>query len=71
MLNKMLTFVGLPGHMELVIIGIVAILIFGRQLPKIARNIGQSLVELRKGFKEYHDLENEFDGKDEKKHEES
>ena len=61
MMEQMLAFVGLPGHAELIVIGVVAVLIFGRQLPKIARNLGQSLVELRKGFKEYQDLGDEME----------
>lgn len=50
-----------PGPMEMVVIGVVAVLIFGRSLPKIARNLGKSMVELKKGFKEYHDLEKEIE----------
>lgn len=44
-----------PGPLELTIILIVALLIFGRRLPQIARNVGRSLSEFRKGMKETKD----------------
>lgn len=43
---------GMPGHIEIIIIGIVAILLFGSRLPSLARGFGQSIVEFRKGFRE-------------------
>ena len=49
-----------PGPMEIVVICMVAVLLFGRKLPKMMRGIGQSLVEFRKGMKEYkRETENE------------
>ena len=42
-----------PGPAELVVIGLVALVIFGRNLPKMARTLGQTLIEYRKGMKEY------------------
>jgi len=48
-----------PGPLELVVIGIVAILIFGRRLPEIIGNMGKGINEFRKGLNEGVDHEEE------------
>jgi len=40
------------GPMELSIIGVVAVLLFGNRLPGVARSIGQSFHELKRGLNE-------------------
>ncbi len=44
-----------PGPLELVIIGIVGLLIFGKRLPEIARNLGRGVVEFKKGIRNVED----------------
>ncbi|MCD8350296.1 MAG: twin-arginine translocase TatA/TatE family subunit [Planctomycetaceae bacterium] len=40
----------MPGGLEWVIIGLVALLLFGKRLPGIARSLGQAVTELRSGL---------------------
>jgi sec-independent protein translocase protein TatA len=53
-----LAWFGLPGGMEWVAILVVALLIFGRRLPDVARSVGKSIVEFKKGLK---DVKTEID----------
>ncbi len=46
---------GLP---ELVIVGIVAVLLFGKRLPEVARSLGQSYHQFREGLR---DVQTELD----------
>lgn len=49
MTNTLLAFM-MPGPMELGVIAIIALLLFGGRLPKVARDVGSAMFELRKGI---------------------
>ncbi len=50
-----------PGPLEIIVILVVALLIFGRRLPEIARNIGKSLTEFKKGVQEAKDTKDDLE----------
>lgn len=43
------------GWPEMLIIGIVMLLLFGRRLPEVGRSLGQGIVSFKKGLKEVGD----------------
>lgn len=51
MLSNVFAFI--PSGMstsELMIVGIVALLLFGKRLPEVARSLGKGIVEFKKGI---------------------
>lgn len=53
----MVAFMGM-GMQELMIIGVVAVLLFGKRLPEVAKSLGQSYSQFRKGL---NDLQSSID----------
>jgi len=64
----MLAFIQGIGIWELVIIGGIALLIFGGRLPQVGRNLGKSISEFKEGLK---GIENDIDKAGQKSLEES
>ena len=48
------------GPFEITVILILAVLIFGRRLPGLARDIGKSLTEFKKGIREAKDTKDDL-----------
>lgn len=44
-----LAFMGLPGGPEVIIVGFIALLLFGNRLPSVMRSLGKSVTEFKKG----------------------
>lgn len=41
--------------MELMIVGAIAVLLFGNKLPSVARSLGKSMTEFKKGISDIHE----------------
>lgn len=48
-----------PGPWQILIVLLVVLLLFGNRLPALARSLGSSLVEFKKGVKEIDDSKTE------------
>ncbi len=40
------------GSTELIIVGLIALLLFGNRLPSVMRSLGQGVTEFKRGLKE-------------------
>lgn len=56
-MHIVVAFISAPGPMEMLIIGVIAVLLFGKRLPEVGRSLGKSLVEFKKGL---HSIEEEL-----------
>jgi len=59
-------YFGMPGPMEMFIIALVILLLFGNRLPSVMRSLGKGIVEFKKGVKGIEeDVEDAVDSKEE------
>ncbi len=47
------------GVQEMIIIGVIGVLLFGKRLPEVGRSVGKSLMEFKRGMQ---GIESEIDG---------
>lgn len=52
---KTLALFSFPGGWEWIVILLVALLLFGRRLPDVARSVGKSITEFKKGIRDVKD----------------
>lgn len=50
MLALTIALLGPIGMPEMIVIGIVGLLIFGRRLPEVGKSLGKGIVEFKKGL---------------------
>lgn len=48
-MESLFSFIGSPGPAEMMIVGLIALLLFGNRLPKVMRSLGQGITEFKKG----------------------
>lgn len=51
-MNPSVIALSMPGTYEMIVILVIALLVFGRKLPDVARSVGKSIVEFKKGMRE-------------------
>jgi sec-independent protein translocase protein TatA len=70
--TQFLAIFGMPGGMEIGVLIVIGLLIFGRRLPEVGRNLGKSIVEFKKGIKGIgDDIDKEAESHDTKEVDES
>ena len=55
--GSVLGYLGMPGGWEIVIVLMIALLLFGKRLPELARNLGRGISEFKGGL---HDINSEI-----------
>lgn len=46
---QLFAYFGMPGPMEMLIVGVIVLLLFGNRLPSVMRSLGRGIVEFKKG----------------------
>lgn len=57
--SSALAFIQNLAGPDMLVIGIIALLVFGKRLPEVGRSLGRGLVEFKRGL---HEMENEVKG---------
>jgi sec-independent protein translocase protein TatA len=46
-----IAFIGSLGPAEMLFVGMIALLLFGKKLPEVARSLGKGVIEFKKGLR--------------------
>ena len=57
-MSAVFAFIGMPGPMEMIIVMVIMLLLFGNRLPSVMRSLGRGVVEFKKGI---HGVEDDLD----------
>ena len=60
----MLAFLNMLSPLHLLLLGVVALLLFGNRLPEVARSMGKAVTEFKKGLRDVSDEFNKEAGGD-------
>lgn len=47
-----LAFIGMPGHVELIVLLLIVLILFGKRLPTAMYSVGKSITEFKRGASE-------------------
>ena len=50
-MNTFMLLAWMPGPLEMIIIGVIAVLLFGKRLPEVGRSVGKGLMEFKRGIR--------------------
>jgi sec-independent protein translocase protein TatA len=50
MMEPVIAFIGGISPMEMMVVGVIALLLFGKRLPEVARSLGKGVTEFKKGI---------------------
>jgi sec-independent protein translocase protein TatA len=56
-MQPVLAFFPSLGPPEMIVVGVIAVLLFGKRLPEVGRSLGKGIVEFKKGIR---GIEDEF-----------
>jgi sec-independent protein translocase protein TatA len=49
-MSPLFAFLGMPGHLELLIIAAIILLLFGHRLPSVMRSLGTGITQFKRGL---------------------
>jgi len=48
-MSALMAYFGMPGPLEMMVIAVIVLLLFGNRLPSVMRSMGRGIVEFKKG----------------------